>query len=97
MSGSVKAVGRQRNAKRRDPYPPLGPDWVKRRPGSIPQSREVVSMALTGFQQAICHLIAANRLEYGEAYVAGGVALDLLTAGQRISRDLDLFLGNDHK
>jgi len=54
-------------------------------------------MALTGFQQAICHLIAANRLEYGEAYVAGGVALDLLTAGQRISRDLDLFLGNDHK
>jgi hypothetical protein len=48
-------------------------------------------MALTGFQQAICHLIAANRLEQGEAYVAGGVALNLLTGGTRISRDIDLF------
>jgi hypothetical protein len=48
-------------------------------------------MALTGFQQAICRLIAANRLEQGEAYVAGGVALNLLAGGRRLSRDLDLF------
>jgi len=48
-------------------------------------------MALTGFQQTLCRLIAANRLEQGEAYVAGGVALNLLTGGRRISRDIDLF------
>ncbi|MEN6425001.1 MAG: hypothetical protein ABFE13_06545 [Phycisphaerales bacterium] len=48
-------------------------------------------MAVTGFQQAICRLIAANRLEHGEAYVARGVALNLLTGGTRISRDIDLF------
>lgn len=48
-------------------------------------------MAVTGFQQAICRLIAANRLEQGEAYVAGGVALNLLTGGRRLSRDIDLF------
>jgi hypothetical protein len=48
-------------------------------------------MALTGFQQAVCRLIATNRLERGEAYVAGGVALNLLTGGRRISRDIDLF------
>jgi hypothetical protein len=48
-------------------------------------------MAVTRFQQAICRLIAANRLEQGEAYVAGGVALNLLTGGRRISRDIDLF------
>jgi hypothetical protein len=48
-------------------------------------------MALTGFQQSLCRLIAANRLQQGEAYVAGGVALNLLTGGRRISRDIDLF------
>jgi hypothetical protein len=48
-------------------------------------------MALTEFQRALCRLIAANRLEQGEAYVAGGVALNLLAAGRRISRDIDLF------
>lgn len=48
-------------------------------------------MAVTQFQQAICHLIAANRLEQGEAYVAGGVALNLLAGGRRLSRDIDLF------
>ena len=48
-------------------------------------------MALTRFQQAICRLIAANRLEQGEAYVAGGVALNLLTGGRRVSRDIGLF------
>jgi hypothetical protein len=34
-------------------------------------------MAVTGFQQTICRLLATNRLEQGEAYVAGGVALNL--------------------
>jgi hypothetical protein len=48
-------------------------------------------VSLTRFQQAICRLLAANRLEQGEAYVAGGVALNLLTGGRRISRDIDLF------
>ena len=48
-------------------------------------------MALTEFQQAVCRIIAANRLEQGEAYVAGGVALNLLAGGRRISRDIDLF------
>jgi hypothetical protein len=48
-------------------------------------------MALTEFQQTLCRLIAANRLEQGEAYVAGGAALNLLAGGARISRDIDLF------
>lgn len=48
-------------------------------------------MAVTRFQQTLCRLIAANRLERGEAYVAGGVALNLLAGGNRISRDIDLF------
>lgn len=48
-------------------------------------------MAVTQFQRAVCSLIAANRLEQGEAYVAGGVALNLLTGGRRLSRDIDLF------
>lgn len=48
-------------------------------------------MALTQFQRELCRLIAANRLDQGEAYVAGGVALNLLAAGRRISRDIDLF------
>ena len=48
-------------------------------------------MAITSFQREICRLIAANRIEQGESYVAGGVALNLLTEGRRISRDIDLF------
>jgi len=48
-------------------------------------------MALTGFQQTLCRVIAANRLEQGEAYVAGGVALNLLTGGRRVSRGIGLF------
>jgi hypothetical protein len=48
-------------------------------------------MALTGFRQGICRLIAGNRLEQGEAYVAWGVALNLLAGGGRVSRDIDLF------
>ena len=48
-------------------------------------------MALTGFQRAVCRLIAANRVERGESYVAGGTALNLLAGGTRISRDIDIF------
>ena len=48
-------------------------------------------MALTGFQRTVCRLIAANRVERGESYVAGGTALNVLAGGARISRDIDIF------
>jgi hypothetical protein len=48
-------------------------------------------MALTEFQRAVCRLIARQRVESGESYVAGGVALNTLTRSPRISRDIDLF------
>lgn len=48
-------------------------------------------MALTEFQRTVCRLLAANRIERGESYVAGGTALNLLTGGARISRDIDIF------
>lgn len=48
-------------------------------------------MALTDFQRAICRLIAWQRLESGESYVAGGVALNAAIAAARISRDIDPF------
>ncbi len=48
-------------------------------------------MALTTFQQTLCRLIAANRIERGESYVAGGSALNVLAGGCRVSRDIDLF------
>jgi len=48
-------------------------------------------MALTEFQRILCRLIAKQRIASGESYVAGGVALNALTAGARESRDIDLF------
>jgi len=48
-------------------------------------------MALTVFQKNICRLLAQRRIEGGESYIAGGVALNVLTEGSRISRDIDLF------
>ena len=48
-------------------------------------------MALTPFQRRICHLLARHRIAGGESYVAGGASLNELTAGSRISRDVDLF------
>jgi hypothetical protein len=48
-------------------------------------------MPLTGFQREICRLIAANREEMGESYVAGGAALNEWLSAPRVSRDLDLF------
>ena len=48
-------------------------------------------MALTSFQRDICRLIAKNRIQHGESYVAGGVALNEYTRSTRISDDIDLF------
>lgn len=48
-------------------------------------------MALTPLQRAVCHLLAARRVTSGESYVAGGVALNELLSGSRVSRDIDLF------
>lgn len=48
-------------------------------------------MALTEFQRRVCRLIAQQRVESGESYVAGGVALNTVTGAARISRDIDLF------
>jgi hypothetical protein len=48
-------------------------------------------MALTEFQREICRILARQRLNSGESYVAGGSALNEVTRGSRISRDIDLF------
>ena len=48
-------------------------------------------MPLTDFQREICRLIAANRIESGESYLAGGAALNEWLNAPRLSRDLDLF------
>jgi hypothetical protein len=48
-------------------------------------------MALTELQRVVCRLLAQNRIGSGESYVAGGAALNLQLAADRISRDIDLF------
>ena len=48
-------------------------------------------MALTEFQRTLCRLIARQRRDSGESYVAGGVALNAATGAARLSRDIDLF------
>jgi hypothetical protein len=48
-------------------------------------------MAITPLQREICRLIARNRIDGGEAYVAGGVALNTVVPGPRLSHDIDLF------
>ena len=48
-------------------------------------------MALTEFQRTLCRLISRHRIELGESYVAGGVALSALMHSPRISRDIDIF------
>ncbi len=48
-------------------------------------------MALTQFQRTVCRLVARQRVESGESYVAGGAALNAATGSTRISRDIDLF------
>lgn len=49
------------------------------------------AMALTEFQRTVCRVIARNRQDAGESYVAGGVALNLATGASRLSHDIDLF------
>lgn len=48
-------------------------------------------MALTSFQRRICRVLAERRKRSGESYVAGGVALNQLLGGTRLSRAIDLF------
>lgn len=48
-------------------------------------------MALTELQRTVCRLLAEQRRRSGESYVAGGVALNELVGGTRLSRDIDLF------
>jgi hypothetical protein len=48
-------------------------------------------MALTALQLAVLRLLAEHRKRSGESYVAGGVALNHVLQGPRISRDIDLF------
>ena len=48
-------------------------------------------MALTAFQRHVCRLIATSRIERGDSYVAGGVALNELIGSPRVSDDIDLF------
>jgi len=48
-------------------------------------------MSVTPFQRQILGLLAAQRRARGESYVAGGVALNVLLAAPRRSRDIDLF------
>jgi hypothetical protein len=48
-------------------------------------------MAPSPFQSVVLRLLARQRRERGESYVAGGVALNALLAMPRRSRDIDLF------
>jgi hypothetical protein len=48
-------------------------------------------MALTETQRSAGRLIARNRIESGESYIAGGVALNTLLEAPRVSRGVDLF------
>jgi hypothetical protein len=52
-------------------------------------------MALSDFQRSVCRLLADSRLASGEQYVAGGLALNAMLAGTRVSRDIDLFHDTD--
>jgi hypothetical protein len=48
-------------------------------------------MGLSVFQRGVCQLLAENRLQSGESYVAEGAALNELLGAPRFSRDIDLF------
>ncbi len=48
-------------------------------------------MAATPYQCGILKTLAAQRKKRGESYIAGGVALNQLLAGSRLSRDIDVF------
>lgn len=48
-------------------------------------------MALTDLQRRVCRILARNRMDAGESYVAGGVALNEALKALRVSRDIDIF------
>lgn len=48
-------------------------------------------MALTALQRHVCRVLAEQRKQLGESYVAGDGALNEVVAGSRRSRDVDLF------
>lgn len=48
-------------------------------------------MAITPFQQKICHLISDARKQNGASYIAGGVSLNTCLNAPRISHDIDIF------
>ena len=48
-------------------------------------------MPLTPYQRRVCRILAAERMDVGERYVAGGAALNEILSAPRVSQDLDLF------
>lgn len=52
-------------------------------------------MSLDDFQRHVCRVLAESRLASGEQYVAGGLALNEVLSGTRVSRDVDLFHDTD--
>ncbi len=52
-------------------------------------------MALTPFQRRVCRLLAQRRIDGGERYVAGAVALNEQIGAPRISQDVGLFHDTD--
>ena len=48
-------------------------------------------MALTALQEEILRLLARNRIENAESYVAGGLALNYKLSTPRLSRDIGIF------
>jgi hypothetical protein len=57
----------------------------------VGESSNVARMALTDYQRGIIALLAAQRIERQESYLAGGAALTVATASPRLSQDIDLF------
>lgn len=64
---------------------------ASRRSSGLSPRSALASMALTAFQRAVIRLLASRRVEAGESYLAGGAALNTLTASARLSRDIDFF------
>jgi hypothetical protein len=52
-------------------------------------------MGLSAYQRGICRLLAAQRLQRGESYLAGGATLNELLQAPRLSRDIDIFRDTD--
>ena len=51
-------------------------------------------MAVTPFQVGILRLIARKRIDGGETYVAGGLALNHQLRCSRVSADINVFSDN---